>query len=117
VARYSTPRAGKARKYYLSDAAIAALEAEARRTTWSMSVILDMLIKKHIKPPAPEPSLLDEIEAIRTAQERAAMAEEKEQLLGPAPAEVPTEPARIEDQKPAVLKRARPTKKDFDLDI
>lgn len=47
------PRNAKARKLYLSDEAIALLQAESERSTYPMSVIVDMLIKKAFGPPAP----------------------------------------------------------------
>lgn len=40
----------EAKKYYLSPAAIARLRAESRRSAYPMSVIIDMLILKHIPP-------------------------------------------------------------------
>lgn len=37
-------------KLYLSDASRELLEAESRRTTYPMSIVVDMLIQKHIEP-------------------------------------------------------------------
>lgn len=41
-------------KFYLSTEARSLLEAESRRTTYPMSVIVDLLIKKHLPGCAPE---------------------------------------------------------------
>ncbi len=51
------PRHAKARKLYLSDEAIELLLAESVRSTYPMSVIVDMLIKRAYgqKQHAPEP--------------------------------------------------------------
>ena len=46
------PRHAKARKLYLSDEAIDLLLAESVRSTYPMSVIVDMLIKKAYGKPA-----------------------------------------------------------------
>ena len=40
----------KDHKFYLSDSSRQLLEAESRRTSYPMSIIVDMLIQKHIDP-------------------------------------------------------------------
>lgn len=50
-------RNAKARKYYLSDEAIALLERESTRSTYPMSTVIDMLIKQHLSAP-----LLDRVQ-------------------------------------------------------
>lgn len=40
----------KDHKFYLSDSSRQLLEAESRRTSYPMSIIVDMLIQKHIEP-------------------------------------------------------------------
>lgn len=54
-------RNAKARKYYLSDAAIALLERESERTTYPMSTVLDILIKAHLGAPGPAAHVPDPV--------------------------------------------------------
>ena len=52
------------RKYYLSQAAVDKLEAESQNQSYSMSVVLDLLIKKYL-PPTPRKPRDPAIEAAR----------------------------------------------------
>ena len=59
-------RNNEAKKYYLSPAAVARLRAESERTTYSMSVVLDQLIMKHV-PPVAVPLVVAGAHAVRPA--------------------------------------------------
>lgn len=124
-------RPGKtARKFYLSDEAIAILHAASERTTYAMGVIVDMLIKEHGpelgRPPYKpgdvhaliQPEVFDAYKGSIPAIDKAIAQVVRHRVEPPAVAEVRARKAALDrgiDQAKQALK-TEPQKKDFDFD-
>lgn len=115
-----TARGWKAKKYYLSDEAIALLVAHCKGTPLTMSAYLDGLIKHELDHPAVTEarSVIDEgrrqLEELTSEPAVPPMTHtdiRAEQIPGKTSPVVPQRRVRIEDQKPVH------SKKDFDIDL